>query len=40
MTYQLRKGTTPVHIITDDRSECEMLISKGWVLVRMIGRMR
>ena len=39
MKYQLRKGTTPVGIITDDRAECEMLISKGWVLVRVIGRM-
>jgi hypothetical protein len=40
MKYQLRKGTTPVHIVTDDHAECEMLISKGWVLVRVIGWLR
>lgn len=38
MTYQLRKAGAPVDILTDDRRECVMLMSMGWVVVRIVGR--
>lgn len=40
MKYQLRKEGQHVDLVADTREEADVLIAKGWVLVRIIGWLR